>query len=523
MPTSSNNPFSIPELLKNTAVRAALAIVGLMFVGALTYYLIESQPAKVSYVTATNGNITQEVTATGTVSPVKNPSLSFETGGQVSSVEATAGEKVSAGTLLATLDTGVLNASLSAAEAKLSQLQSGPRSVDVAGQQTSVESAQAALTNTYQNYPLTLSSTYNTAQSAINTDIDPLFNFSTEAEPVFTYSGTNYSQQVSVDQQRVEINSEFTAWAAQLAVATSSNPSPTDLQTLNTQSIGHLQTIRGFIINVISLINTEQVSPSFTKAQQTANLASANAALSSVNALIATLTSTSQSVTTQQLAVQSAQDQLNQTNAGAASQDIEAQQAAVSGIEAQIKQQEIVAPFSGTVASVSIKPGDAASANTPVISLIPNGTFEVDVYLAENDVTKVHAGDKAAVTLDAYGTSRIFPASVGTVETSPSIDPNSAGATSGGYKVTLIFDNADPAIANGMHASATITAGSAQNVLLIPSSAIITNGNTQFVLKKTAQGNIQVPVTIGLTSTSTTQVLSGLSAGDSISVVGAQT
>jgi HlyD family secretion protein len=513
---------SISELLKNTAVRVALTIVGLMLVGAISYYLIESQPPKTAYAAVTTGNITQVVTATGTVSPVKNPDLSFETAGQVKTVEATAGEKVTSGMLLATLDTGVLSASLSAAEARLNQLQSGPRSVDVAGQQTGVQSAQQALANTYQNYPITLTTTYNSAQSAINTDTDPLFSFSTVNEPVLVYSGTNPSQQIAVDEERQELTAEFSTWEGQLSVATSSTVSPQDLQVLTSESLGHLQSVRTFITNVITVVNTEQVSPSYTKAQQTANLASANAALTTVNGLIASLTAAGQTVTTQQLAIQSAQDQLNVTNAGADSQDIEAQQAAVAGIEAQIKQQEIVAPFSGTIASVSIKPGDAASANTPVISLIPNGTFEVDLYLAENDVTKVHVGDKANVTLDAYGTGRVFSATVGTVETSPSIDPNSAGGTGGGYKVTLIFDNADPAIANGMHASATINSGSAANVLLIPTSALITNGNAQFVLKKTAQGVVQTPVTIGLTSTSTAQVLSGLSAGDSVSAVGAQ-
>jgi multidrug efflux pump subunit AcrA (membrane-fusion protein) len=116
----------------------------------------------------------------------------------------------------------------------------------------------------------------------------------------------------------------------------------------------------------------------------------------------------------------------------------------------------------------------------------------------------------------------VFPAAVATVETSPSINPNSTGSTSGGYKVTLVFDNADPAIANGMHASATIHSGSAQNVLIIPSSAVITDGTSQYVLKQTPNGLVQTPITIGLTSTSTVEVLSGLSAGDSISAVGSQ-
>ena len=516
----SNFP-SISELLQNTAVRVALAIVGLVIVGSLAYYLIESQPPTVAYVTATKGNITEDVTATGMVSPVQNPTLSFEQGGQVTSVTASAGQKVAAGTLLATLDTGVLNASLAAAQATLNNLEAPPRSVDLAGQQTGVLNAQQTLSNTLADYPQTLQTTLTSAQSVINAQIDPLFSFSTPVEPVLLAQDVDSSEKVRVDGELAELEAtEFTTWQGQLAVATDS-PTTAQLQQLTSESIGHLDTVRSFLNDLITALNTQQTSGAFS-AQQTAGITAATSALATVNGLITSLTNSEQSITTQQLVVESAQDQLNQTSAGATSEAIEAQQAQVAGIEAQIKEQEIIAPFAGTIASVSIKPGDAVSANTAAISLIPNGTFEVDVYLAENDVTKVAAGDKADVTLDAYGAGRIFPATVGTVETSPSIDPDSAGGTAGGYKVTLVFDNADPAIANGMHASATIHTGSAQNVLIIPSSAIITNGTSQFVLKQTANGPVQTPVTVGLISTSTVEVLSGLSVGDSISAVGSQ-
>ncbi len=516
----------ISELLKNTAVRASLAIVGLMLVGSLAYYLIETQPAKEAYAAVQTGNITQVVTATGVVSPVQNPNLSFEVGGQVKGVEVKAGQKVVAGQLLANLDTSVLGASLSAAEAKLNELEAGPRSVDLAGQQTGVASAQTQLQNTYTNIPLTLTTAYSSAKSAINTQIDPLFDFSNLADPVITSISTDQSERIQIDTERVALNADFTTWQSQLGQA-SEPSSPDQLQRVTSEGLGHLENIRNFLNDLISALNAQQPNGNFTKTQQTAALANANAALSTVNGQIAALTSASQSITTQQLAVQSAQDQLNATAAGATPQDIQAQRAVVAGIEAQIAQQEIVAPFSGTIASVSIKPGDAVSANTPAISLIPNGTFEMDVYVPENDVTKVKVGDSANVTLDAYGSGRVFPATVGTVETSPSTNPNTAAAPGTaaaptGYKITLIFANADPSIANGMTGSATINAGNAQNVLIIPASAVITNGSQQVVLKKTAQGLVQTPVTIGLTSTSTVEVLSGLSAGDTVSAVGSQ-
>jgi RND family efflux transporter MFP subunit len=509
---------TISQLLKTTAVRVALAVVALIIVGAGAYYLIESQPPKVAYASVTTGNITEDVTGTGVVTPVQNPTLSFEMGGKVTGVHASVGEKVSAGSLLATLDTSVLNANLEAAEAKLNELEAGPRSVDLAGQQTAVSNAQQTLTNTYATYPDTLQSTFSKAQEAITTQVDPYFGSEYRETPTLTFDTVNESQKVTIDEERAEINTELSTWQAQIANATSS-PSVATLQTITSESLAHLTTIQSFLNDYVNAIDDAQIGV-FTQQQQTAALASANAARDTVNGLITSLTTANQSIGNEQLAIQSAQDQLSDTSAGADSQDIEAQQAAVQAIEAQIAQQEIVAPFSGTIASVSIKSGDVVQANTAAISLIPTGTFEVDVYLAENDATKVKVGAPVDVTLDAYGTGRTFPATVSSIDSSPSTDPTDSTLT--GYKATLIFTNADPAIANGMHANVTIHAGSVQNVLIVPKSAVITSGSESFVLKQTSSGLVQTPVTIGLSSTDYTQIVSGLSAGDSVSSVGSQ-
>jgi multidrug efflux pump subunit AcrA (membrane-fusion protein) len=73
-----------------------------------------------------------------------------------------------------------------------------------------------------------------------------------------------------------------------------------------------------------------------------------------------------------------------------------------------------------------------------------------------------------------------------------------------------------------MHASAVIHAGNVQNVLVVPSTAIITNGASKFVLKQTQQGLVKTSVTIGLIGATTTEILSGLTSGDTVSSVGAQ-
>ena len=510
-------PFS--QLIQNRAIQIALAVVGLILVGSVSYYLIESAPPKVAYASVTTGSITEDVTATGTVSPVQNPVLSFEQSGQVTAVTAMVGKKVAAGTLLASLDTSVLSASLSAAQAQLNLLEAGPRAVDVAGQQTGLTNAQTALNNLYANYPQTLLTTFTSAQGVISTDVDGLFNTSTANDPVLNFVTKNYNTRVVADSERAALTGEFAAWQAELTAA-GSNPSPAELKTLTQSSVTHLNSIQHFLNDLSLAVQDANPGTVFTSAQQSAAEASIATANNTINGLVTSLNSTTQSVTNAQIAVQSATDQLNQVTAGATTQAIQAQQAQVAGIEAQIHQLQIVAPFAGTIGSVSIKRGDPVSANTPAVTLIPDGNFEVDVYLAENQVAGLKTGDAADITLDAYGTGRIFPATVSSIDTSPSAEPGVAGAT--GYKVTLIFTNADPAISNGMHANVTIHAGSAENVLLVPKTAVITDGAQSYVLQKTSDGLVKAPVTTGLSDTDSVQIVSGLAAGDTISAVGSQ-
>ena len=171
-PSPKKSAFKPAELLQYRSVQIALGVVAVIAAGALAYYLIESIPPKLSYAAVTTGNITQDITATGVVSPIQNPTLSFEQSGQVRTVNAVTGQKVSAGTLLASLDTSVLSASLAAAQATLDGLEAGPRSVDVASQQTAVQTAQTTLSNAYANYPETLQNTFSQDQGAITSNVN---------------------------------------------------------------------------------------------------------------------------------------------------------------------------------------------------------------------------------------------------------------------------------------------------------------------------------------------------------------
>ena len=94
------------------------------------------------------------VVAEGKVVPIKGAALSFQVAGTVTQVLVNVGDKVETGAVLAQLDTQPLeiqlaqaNANLAAAQAKLDQLQVGPRVEDLSAAQQAIKSAQAAYDN----------------------------------------------------------------------------------------------------------------------------------------------------------------------------------------------------------------------------------------------------------------------------------------------------------------------------------------------------------------------------------------
>lgn len=74
-------------------------------------------------VAATTGTIRQSITSTGTIAPAEQDAVNFTVPGKVTRVAVTAGQRVSAGTVLATVDTATLTANLAQAQATLATAQ----------------------------------------------------------------------------------------------------------------------------------------------------------------------------------------------------------------------------------------------------------------------------------------------------------------------------------------------------------------------------------------------------------------
>ncbi len=205
---------------------------------------------------------------------------------------------------------------------------------------------------------------------------------------------------------------------------------------------------------------------------------------------------------------------------------VQQRQNALLDARQQLADYTVRAPFAGVVAKLNVKMGDEASSATAVATLIADQQTAV-LPLNEVDVAKVSVGQKATLTFDAIDDLSL----TGKVVQIDTLGTVSQGVVS--YEVKIVFDAQDSRVKQGMTVNASIITAIKQNVLIVPSGAIKTQGTSQYVevlnsadMKADASGvamtspvpPTQQPVETGLSNDSETEITSGLKEGDKIVV-----
>ncbi len=186
--------------------------------------------------------------------------------------------------------------------------------------------------------------------------------------------------------------------------------------------------------------------------------------------------------------------------------------AQVAQVEAQIADTIIAAPFDGVVAKIDLQVGDTVGATTPVITLVSDGGYELQVNVPEIEVAKINIGDEASVSLDAYGDSHTWTGTITEIEL---VETEVEGVPV--YVSTVKLNETDDRIRVGMNARARIDIQTKQQVVAIPASYLSSEEDSSVVF---VQVNNQVErrsVTPGLRGTNNyIEIIEGLSAGESL-------
>ena len=150
---------------------------------------------------------------------------------------------------------------------------------------------------------------------------------------------------------------------------------------------------------------------------------------------------------------------------------------------------------------------------TKIMSVTPQDTMTVDITVDELDILSIKKGQDVQITLDALA-GQSFDGIITDIGVSGS---NSGGNTK--YTAEVTIDRAPNMIA-GMNATALITLETDEDLLTVPSEALVSEGTRTYVYtsydsKTGALGN-PVDVTTGASDGILTEITSGLKAGDTV-------
>jgi HlyD family secretion protein len=528
-----------------------------------------------STVPVERATITNEVTASGSVSAATSQNLGFAKGGRLTSLRVKVGEQVRAGQVLATVDSYALRqvlkqqeANLAAQQAALDRIIANPA---VSGARATLSQSKVILTATQRQV------------RAVGVADDSAITRARAQLRAARRAKQKADDAVEAARDACKVSDPPPATSARTtpasARATPTSPAtPTAPPTpTRTPTPSARPTPSAPAIPTAPATPTAPVSPTAPAASAAAAACASQVAMArsaqasaeqGVEAAKTTLAAAEQkkkvdaaagqvSVETSRQSVVAAQNALN-----AASADrphaIDQQRALVTGAAALVRSARrdvvdgtLTAPADGVVSAINGVPGEylspssgttalapgsraaipgsaaaggaAAAAATGTTATRPGGSaflvlssansFQVVIPFEESDAAEIAPDQRVSVRFDAIPDLT----ETGTVV---AIAP-SATAISGviSYYVTIDLDIPDPALRDGQTAHAAVVIDERENVLSVPNAAVRRQGDMAIVVVVDPDGNQHiVTIQTGIVGPDRTEVLSGLSEGQRVVV-----
>ena len=491
-----------------------LGVLGVFFV------FRGSEELRIETAEVARRDIVQEVAVTGRVKAATSVELAFEKAGKVSQVYVRVGDRVVPGTLLVILDSSELLANLAEAkadvkvqESKLQELQRGTRVEELDVQRVKVSNAESALQDTRQQVLDTLQDSYTKSDDAVRNKIDQVFSSPRSSSPQILFIAADFQLEYTIERKRIAVESTLTSWKTSLE-SLSPKSDLTGALEVTRQDLGEIQS---FLDDLALAINGATPIGSTTYSTLNSWKSDVSTARTNVNTAVSNTSSVEESLQVAQSSLALAKQNLVLKEAGAAPEEIAAQQAkleqsgaAVVKIEVKIEKNKLFSPIFGIVTKQAAKLGELVASAITIVSLISENDFEIEANVAEADIAKIQVGNTAEVTLDAYGRDVMFGAQV--VEIAPAETIIEGVAT---YKVTLLFEKEDERIKPGMTANIDIVGASKRGVLVIPQRAVSRRGKDKVVRVVVAEEVREVKVKTGLRSSDGfIEIIEGLKEGD---------
>ncbi len=357
----------------------------------------------------------------GLVSSKSEATVRAEKSGQVTSVNRSLGDSVSAGTIVASIENASENAAVlsaqgavDAAQAALAKISGGSRDEQKAILQSSVEISQSSYISAQSSAVNALLSSFATVDSSVRGTADPMFSNPDSFSPQFNVLSSDSQLTININNARVTLGPILEREAAlSKSISTAS-----DLVAELDKEEADLRAVRSFFDQIIRALNSGVPSQNVSASTIATYQASAIAARASVNGALASISGAKENLAAKKQGITVAQKNLEQGVTGGQKEDVAGAQAglkqaqgSLAAARANLEKTYIRAPISGTINSFSLKRGDYVAMQSPVLTVANNGALEIVAYVTENDAKDIAVGSTVAIENGGSGiVTRVAPA-----------------------------------------------------------------------------------------------------------------
>ncbi|MFA6273998.1 MAG: HlyD family efflux transporter periplasmic adaptor subunit [Candidatus Paceibacterota bacterium] len=499
-------------------VFSLIILIVIVSVGYWGYRKITDTSDEIRYIISKveKGNIIASISGTGQVSASSQIDIKPKVSGEVAYILVKEGQSVNTGTIIIQLDAKDAQKTVRDAEASL---ESAKLSLEKFKLQNSDENMNADLLKAYDDGFTTVSDAFLDLPSIITglDDFLGLNNLSDNAARMISNTARDYRD--SAEKIYYEAKNMFED-TRKVFRTLDRNSEKSEIEAIINETYetvklinDAVKTMKNFVDYMAEESNT---SSEFTSIQNTLSTYTGT-----VNDHISSLLSIKTDI-------KDYKDAFPTTNLDLQSSELTVKQKenALQDAKDKLADYYIRAPFEGTIATIDVKKTDSVSSSTVVATLITKKQI-AEISFNEVDAAKIKVGQKVELIFDAVQDLKIL----GEVVEIDSIGKEDQGVVT--YDVKISFDTQDDRVKTTMSVSATIITDSKENVLMVPNSAIKSKNGESYIemfnvdLPKPTDGLVgsisifppkKIPVIIGLSNDSKTEIISGLKEGDEIVV-----
>lgn len=507
--------------------------------------------------TATVSDLVQTVEVTGSVEAAEDIDLNFKTTGTLQDVKVEVGDQVKPGQTLASLyaantasQVADARAAVTIAELELEELLAGDSDEDIevteqelVSAKVSYQSAMDTLANLektrdqeLETLRETLLNTLNDKHTKVQYVLDLVYDalLDNDADNYLFVSDVVLLQNTKNSYQFTE--NDYLSLDSMINQAEDSGDQ-TDVLTTADFLEQNLESALDILNKTFDVMNATVENTVYTETVISTFKTNVNTNATTINTAISAVQTASSNLRTQdvyyanqmiekqngvdsaKVAMDLAQAKLDLKKSPPRDFEVEAYEAKIRRAQAtlnrylsDLSETVITAPVDGIITKINFDKGEQTSMSQPVISMIGQSNMQIEVDVPESDINKLAVSDQVEITLDAFSSEDKF---MGTVIF---IDPASTDIEGVVYySVKVSFNDKNDLIKSGMTADLTISTDSREDVLVVPSRAVIYREGKKYIQLWDGNELSEVEVTTGLRGDGgLTEVLSGLNEGDQV-------